>query len=190
VPEGPLTTIHEKACPFASPSSLTISPLVTSARTRSSATGNARISNTGLGLIYASNQAYMSSAAWKAARLSLCTEQPRGYAVSIVRVPPCTAKIGCSVSFSGSGNYPVTAAKRGLRRAVTGSPPIPKDYTSVLFCAHGFRRTRRRRRWMGSSLISIFLCVLLMPMRQTRTTATTAVWTLEKAGPCVLAPWI
>jgi hypothetical protein len=91
---------------------------------------------------------------------------------------------------SGSGNYPVTAAKRGLRRAVTGSPPIPKDYTSVLFCAHGFRRTRRRRRWMGSSLISIFLCVLLMPMRQTRTTATTAVWTLEKAGPCVLAPWI
>jgi hypothetical protein len=55
-------------------------------------------------------------------------EQPCGYAVSIVCVPPCTARIGCKVSSSSSSNYSGAATKRDLRCAVTGCSPTPKDY--------------------------------------------------------------
>jgi hypothetical protein len=63
------------------------------------------------------------------------------------------------VSFSGSGNYPVTAAKRGLRRAVTGSPPISKRLHICFVLCPRFQTDQKKKAMDGVELnIDFFVC--------------------------------
>ncbi|GJN37612.1 hypothetical protein PR202_gb26586 [Eleusine coracana subsp. coracana] len=56
-------------------------------------------------------------------------EQPRGYAVYIICVPPYDIEMGmgCSVSFNCSDQY-VTSTKDNIRFSVTDCAPTPIDY--------------------------------------------------------------